>query len=160
MQKITLICVGKLKERHFLAACAEYEKRLRAFCTLTIQELSEIPMPDRASDAQVAQALAREAGEIEKKIPRGAVLIPLCIEGELLSSEALAARMARFAGEGSASLCFLIGGSNGLSEALKERGVLRLSLSRMTFPHHLARVMLLEQIYRAFQIGQGGSYHK
>lgn len=160
MLKITVLCVGKLKEKHYISACQEYLKRLSAYASVSVTELSELPMGDSASPAQIAGALAREAEEIVKKIPKGAYVIPMCVEGDLLSSEDLAERISKVQVQGVSNLCFLIGGSNGLSDTVKALGGLKLSMSRMTFPHHLARVMLLEQIYRAFQIIQGGSYHK
>ena len=160
MLKITILCVGKLKERYYISACQEYLKRMSAYASISVQELPELPMGDGASPAQIADALEREAEGILKKIPKGAYVIPLCVEGELLSSEDLSDRIAKLQVQGVSSVCFLIGGSNGLSDTIKRLGKLKLSMSRMTFPHHLARVMLLEQIYRAFQIVQGGSYHK
>ena len=160
MLKITILCVGKLKEKHYSLACQEYLKRLSAYASVSVTELPELPMGDAASQAQIDGALAREAEEIIKKIPKGAYVIPMCVEGELLSSEDLAGRISKIQVQGVSSICFLIGGSNGLSDTVKKLGGMKLSMSRMTFPHHLARVMLLEQVYRAFQIIQGGSYHK
>jgi len=160
MLKITVFCVGKLKEKHYISACQEYLKRLSAYASVSVSELPELPMGDTASSAQIADALEREAEGILKKIPKGAFVIPMCVEGELLSSEDLATRISKLQVQGVSSVCFLIGGSNGLSDTVKRLGGLKLSMSRMTFPHHLARVMLLEQIYRAFQIIQGGNYHK
>ncbi|MBQ3055124.1 MAG: 23S rRNA (pseudouridine(1915)-N(3))-methyltransferase RlmH [Oscillospiraceae bacterium] len=160
MLKITVLCVGKLKEKHYISACQEYLKRLGAYASVLVSELPELPMGDGASRAQISDALEREAEGILKKIPKGAFVIPLCVEGELLSSEDLAARISKLQVQGVSNVCFLIGGSNGLSDTVKRLGGLKLSMSRMTFPHHLARVMLLEQIYRAFQILQGGNYHK
>ena len=160
MLKITLICVGKLKEKFYLSACEEYLKRISAYASVLVNEIPEVPIPDTSSPAQIEQALAREAEQVMKKIPKGACVIPLCIEGEMLSSEALAKRINQIQVQGSSNLCFLIGGSNGLADSIKQLGTVKLSMSRMTFPHHLARVMLLEQIYRAFQILGGGNYHK
>lgn len=160
MLKINVLCVGKLKEKFYLSACEEYLKRIGAYASISVSEIPEIPMPDGASRAQIEQSLAREAEQVLKKIPKGAYVIPLCIEGELMSSEKLAKKLGEIQVQGSSCICFLIGGSNGLSEEVKRQGGLRLSMSKMTFPHHLARVMLLEQIYRAFQILNGGNYHK
>ena len=160
MVSIHLICVGKLKEKHFAAACGEYEKRLGPFCRLTVTELAEERLPDDPSRAQIEAALEKEAAAIEAKLPRGGTVIALCIEGKELSSEALTETMARFAAQGSPQFTFLIGGSFGLAERVKARADLRLSMSPMTFPHHLARVMLLEQLYRAYQIQSGTNYHK
>ena len=160
MQKVTLICVGKLKERFYTEAVAEYAKRLGRFCSLDIIELPESRLPDDPSPAQIRQALETEAALIRAKLPKGAAVIAMCIEGKTLSSPQLADRMARFAVGGASSLVFLIGGSVGLDESIKAQADLRLSMSPMTFPHHLARVMLLEQIYRAYQINAGTKYHK
>ena len=150
MVNIHLICVGKLKEKHFASACAEYEKRLSPFCKL----------PDAPSQAQIDVALEREAALILSKVPKSAKLIALCVEGKLLSSEALASQIEKWTVEGSSSLALVIGGSFGLHPTVKEKAQLRLSMSLMTFPHHLARVMVLEQVYRAFQINLGTRYHK
>lgn len=159
MQSVSVICVGKLKEKFYADACAEYQKRLGRFCRLNVVELPEQRLPDDPSPAEVAAALEREADAIEEKLPRGAV-IALCVEGRMLSSEQLSDAMARYASQGASQLTFLIGGSFGLSERVKARADLRLSMSPMTFPHHLARVMLLEQLYRAYQIQAGTKYHK
>ncbi|MBQ9459642.1 MAG: 23S rRNA (pseudouridine(1915)-N(3))-methyltransferase RlmH [Oscillospiraceae bacterium] len=160
MQSITVLCVGKLKERFYTDACAEYRKRLTRSCRLSLVELNEERLPDDPSPAQIAAALEREADAILEKLPRGGAVVALCVEGRLLSSEELSASMARWAARGVSQLTFLIGGSFGLSERVKERADLRLSMSPMTFPHHLARVMLLEQLYRAYQIQNGSKYHK
>ncbi len=160
MQKITVLCVGKLKEKFYLDAAAEYSKRLQRFCRLEIIELPESRLPEDPSPAQIRQALDAEADAIRAKLPKGGAVAALCIEGDTCSSEALSRRMQQLATGGKAQLTFLIGGSVGLSETLKQQADWRLSMSPMTFPHHLARVMLLEQIYRAFQIQQGTKYHK
>ena len=115
---------------------------------------------DRGAPAEIEQALAREAALIEEKLPKGSAVIALCIEGTELSSEALSKKLAQLASAGASQLTFLIGGSFGLHPRVKQRADLRLSMSPMTFPHHLARVMLLEQIYRAYQIDAGTRYHK
>lgn len=159
MQRITIICVGKLKEKFYAAAVDEYRKRLSRFCKLEILELPENRLPEDPSPAEIRQALASEAELITSKLPHGA-LIALCIEGKELSSVALAEKMESLATAGFSQLTFLIGGSCGLDEDLKQKADLRLSMSPMTFPHHLARVMLLEQIYRAYQIQAGTKYHK
>lgn len=160
MLTVTLICVGKLKEKFYLAAVEEYRKRLSAFCKLTILELPESRLSDRPSQAQIDQALLQEAGLILEKVPKSSALIPLCVEGKELSSPELARQMECWAVRGQSALTFVIGGSFGLHDTVKERGVFRLSMSPMTFPHHLARVMVLEQIYRGFQINAGTRYHK
>ena len=152
MLNIRLICVGKLKEKFYLEACKEYEKRLSTLCRMEILQLEE--EPDRPG------ALAKEAEKIRAAIPAGSYVIAMCIEGKTMSSEELADRFSRFALEGKSQLTFLIGGSVGLHPSLKAQADLRLSMSPMTFPHHLARVMLLEQIYRGYQILEGSRYHK
>lgn len=160
MQKVTILCVGKLKETFYAAAVAEYQKRLQRHCKLEIVELPEQKLPDTPSPAEIDQALAREAATLEERLPRGGALIALCIEGTELSSEALSKKLSQLTAAGASQLTFLIGGSFGLHERVKARADLRLSMSPMTFPHHLARVMLLEQIYRAYQIDAGTKYHK
>ena len=160
MQKVTVLCVGKLKERFYAEAAAEYAKRLSRYCKLDIAELPEERLPESPSQAQIDAALEREAAAVRAKLPAGAVLITLCIEGQLRSSEELARKMDSWSSQGAGHLVFLIGGSCGLSPSLKAQAAERLSMSPMTFPHHLARVMLLEQIYRAYQINTGGKYHK
>ena len=160
MQKVTLICVGKLKEKFYAQATAEYAKRLSRFCKLEIVELTESRLSDSPSPAEISQALTAEAALIEAKLPKGSALVAMCIEGEELSSPQLAEKMRQFAVSGVSNLTFLIGGSVGLFPAIKAQADFRLSMSPMTFPHHLARVMLLEQIYRAYQINAGTKYHK
>lgn len=160
MQNITILCVGKLKEKFYIDACAEYQKRLTRYCRLTLVELGEERLPDAPSDAQIASALDKEADAILEKLPHGGAVVALCVEGKGLSSVQLSETMSRWASQGISQLTFLIGGSFGLSERVKERAELRLSMSPMTFPHHLARVMLLEQLYRAYQIQTGTKYHK
>lgn len=160
MQKITVLCVGKLKEKFYLDATAEYAKRLGRYCKLDILELPESRLPEEPSPAQIQQALDAEAAAITAKLPKGGALVALCIEGTPCSSEEMSRKMQQLAVSGKTQLTFLIGGSVGLSESLKRRADWKLSMSPMTFPHHLARVMLLEQIYRAFKINEGSSYHK
>ncbi len=160
MQKVSILCVGKLKEKFYAEAVAEYSKRLKRHCTLEIIELPESRLPDDPSPAEIRQALAAEAALIEGKLPKGGAVIAMCIEGKELSSPALAERVEQFGLNGASQLTFLIGGSVGLDASLKQKADLRLSMSPMTFPHHLARIMLLEQIYRAYQILSGSKYHK
>ncbi len=164
MQRITLLCVGKLKEKFYAEAAAEYAKRLSRYCKLEIVELAEERLPEDPSPAQIDAALAREAEAIRKKLPPSSRLIALCVEGRLRSSEELAQTMAAWAAGVDNGLekrlVFLIGGSFGLHESIKAEAWTKLSMSPMTFPHHLARVMLLEQIYRACQINAGTKYHK
>ena len=160
MQKVSVICVGKLKEKFYTEAAAEYAKRLQRHCRLDIIELPESRLSDSPSPAELQKALACEAAAIREKLPKGGAVIALCIEGKTCSSEELSRRMTDFAVAGKTQLTFLIGGSVGLDEELKRQADWRLSMSPMTFPHHMARIMLLEQIYRAYQIEQGTKYHK
>ena len=160
MQKVTILCVGKLKEKFYADAVSEYSKRLSRFCKLDIVELNEERLPEDPSTAQIEAALSREADTIRAKLPPAAMAVALCVEGKQRSSEELARLMADSASRGVSHLVFLIGGSFGLHPSIKELAAVRLSMSPMTFPHHLARVMLLEQIYRAYQINAGTKYHK
>ena len=157
---VHVICVGKLKEKFYAEAAAEYAKRLGGYCRLQLTELPEEKLPQSPSRAQIDAALEREGAAIRGKLPAGAAVIALCVEGELLSSEALTERLERWTAGGTGTLAFVIGSSYGLHPSVKEAARLRLSMSPMTFPHHLARVMLLEQIYRAFKINEGSGYHK
>ena len=152
--------MGKLKEKFYRDAVEEYSKRLQRFCKLEITELPETRLPEDPSPAQVRQALAAEAALIRERLPRGGAVIALCVEGKPCSSEELSRRMADFGVAGRTQLTLLIGGSFGLDETLKREADWRLSMSPMTFPHHMARVMLLEQVYRAYQIAVGTRYHK
>ena len=160
MRRVTILCVGRLKERFYIEAAAEYAKRLSRFCTLDIVEAPEERLPDRPSQAQIEAALKKEAAVLRGKLPGSAYVTALCIEGRMLDSGTFAREWDRLTGEGGGHTAFLIGGSYGLDSGLKAEAQARLSLSPMTFPHHLARVMLLEQLYRAFQITSGGRYHK
>lgn len=160
MMKIQLIVVGKLKEKYFTDACNEYIKRLGAFCNISVTEVAEHKCPDSPSDADIAITLKNEGKRILDAIPDNAEVIALCIEGKQFSSEKLADRINLAAVQGKSCICFVIGGSWGLDEAVKARASLKLSMSEMTFPHMLARVMLLEQVYRAFSIIKGNKYHK
>ena len=160
MQKVTLICVGRLKERFYQDACAEYAKRLSRYCKLAVIELPEERLPEDPAPAGIDRALEKEAEAIRAKLPPSSILVALCIEGKLRSSEELARMMADSAGRGESHLVFLIGGSFGLHPSIKAQAAATLSMSPMTFPHHLARVMLLEQIYRGYQINAGSRYHK
>ena len=160
MQRITVLCVGKLKEKFYLEAAAENVKRFQRFCKLELVELPESRLPEDPSPREIQRALAAEAAAIRESRPRGGAGIALCIEGKPCSSVELSRRMQELAVSGKSQLTFLIGGSVGLSEDLKRQADWRLSMSPMTFPHHLARIMLLEQIYRACQIATGTKYHK
>ena len=160
MINVTVLCIGKLKESYLREACAEYSKRLAAFCKINVTELDETRLPDKPSQAQIDAALIDEGKRILLKIPSSAYVITLCIEGGRLSSEQLADKISGIATGGTSSIVFVIGGSFGLSDEVKQRSLLRLSMSEMTFPHQLARVMLLEQAYRAFSINANTKYHK
>ena len=160
MLEITLIAMGKLKEKFYLEAAAEYEKRLKGYCRFTLLELQEARLPENPSPAEIAAGLEKEAELIFTRIPKGSWLCVLTPEGKLLSSEALADKLQSVKVSGKSSLCFLIGSSFGMSPRVKEKADFKLSMSPMTFPHHLARVMVLEQIYRAETIQAGTKYHK
>lgn len=159
MLNIKFICVGRLRERFYIDAFEEYSKRLSAYCKLECVEINETKLPPSPSDKQIAAALDREADEIERAVG-GDYAVALCIEGTEYTSESFAARLNELAVSGVSRLCFVVGGSYGLSGRVKRNARLRLSMSPMTFPHHLARVMLAEQIYRAFKINEGSKYHK
>ncbi|MBR0312899.1 MAG: 23S rRNA (pseudouridine(1915)-N(3))-methyltransferase RlmH, partial [Oscillospiraceae bacterium] len=135
MQKITVLCVGKLKEKFYIDACAEYQKRLTRHCKLELIELSEQRLSDDPSEGEIAAALAKEADAIGERLPKGGALVALCVEGKSLSSEELAEALSRYASQGASQVTFLIGGSFGLAERVKARADLRLSMSPMTFPH-------------------------
>ena len=160
MLSIKIICVGKLKERFFTDAAAEYRKRLDSLCRLEVEELPEARISAEPTQAETEAALHREAESILLRIPSGAVTVALCIEGKTIDSVGFSQFLDMCAVKGKSRLCFIIGGSLGLHEEVKQRADLRLSFSPMTFPHHLARIMLLEQLYRAFQIQMGSKYHK
>ncbi len=149
-----------MKEKHYISAFDEYKKRLGAYCKFELIELNEQRLSDNPSEKEIASALEKEATEIEKQIPSGAAVCAMCIEGTMKSSTELAEQIIKWTTAGKSKLCFVIGGSFGMSERIKSRADMRLSMSRMTFPHHLARVMVGEQIYRAFTIIEGSKYHK
>ena len=160
MLSVKLICVGKMRERFYIDAFEEYRKRLGAYCRFECVEIAEQRLGDDPSEAQIAAALEKEGAEILRAIPQDAFAVALCIEGRQGSSEEFSSLFLERADSGKPKLCFLIGGSFGLAESVQARADLKLSMSKMTFPHHLARVMLAEQIYRAFKIGEGSRYHK
>lgn len=160
MLNVNIICVGKLKEKFLTDAIKEYSKRLSAFCKLNITELDETKLPDRVSDSDIANALKSESEKILAKVGKDAFVIAMCIEGKMMSSEELSKLFDRVSVEGKSRVDIIIGSSFGLSDEVKKRADLRLSVSPMTFPHQLFRVMILEQVYRAFQISTGGKYHK
>ena len=159
MMKITVICLGKLKEKYLSAACDEYRKRLSRYCNLDFVELEPVKLSDKPSKSEIDLAIDKEADLILKKIPQNSEVYTLCIEGKQLSSESLAEKVSALKNMGK-SLAFVIGSSYGLSQKIKSLSQLKLSFSQMTFPHQLFRVMLLEQIYRAFKIDEGSEYHK
>jgi len=160
MLKITVLCVGSLKEAYWRDACKEYQKRLGAFCRFQIVEVSEERIPQNPSPAQIRATVEAEGERLLAKMEPSSVPVALCIEGKPMSSEQLSAQIEKLAVGGEGHLTFVIGGSWGLSDAVKSKARIRLSMSPMTFPHQLARVMLCEQIYRAMQILHGGQYHK
>ncbi len=160
MIKITIVAVGKLKEKYFTAAADEYIKRLSRYCKLNVIEIEPARIADDPSEKEVSACLEAESVRILKAIPDDAHVTALCIEGDMLDSDALSKEIVSGAAAGHGNRYYIIGGSYGLSDAVKKRADKKLSMSRMTFPHKLARVMLLEQIYRAFMISGGGTYHK
>lgn len=160
MFEITLIAIGKLKEKFYLSAAAEYEKRMKGYCQFKILELPETRLPDNPSPAEISAGLEKEADLIHTKIPKGAWFCTLTPEGKLLSSEALADKLKDVKNSGKSSACFLIGSSFGIAQRIKDKADFKLSMSPMTFPHHLARIMVLEQLYRAESIQAGSKYHK
>ena len=160
MFEITLLAMGKLKEKFYISATAEYEKRLSGYCKFRLLELPEVRLPEDPSPAEIAAGLEKEAELIFSKIPKGAWFCVLTPEGKVISSEALAEKIRQVKVSGKSSACFLIGSSFGMSPRVKERADFRLSMGPMTFPHHLARVMVLEQLYRAEAIQAGSKYHK
>lgn len=160
MLSVNIICVGKLKEQYWRDACAEYSKRLGAFCRFEIIEVDETKLPKSYSDADIRKVIDTEGERILEKCQSGSFVAAMCIEGKELSSVQLASKLEDIALSGKSRVNFIIGGSYGLSDAVKSRADLRLSMSPMTFPHQLARVMLCEQIYRAFSINADTKYHK
>ena len=160
MLHIRVVCIGRLKERFYADAMAEYEKRLSPFCRFELIELPEERLGDRPKSAEIENALVREGERIEKQLLRDSRLICLCVEGVQMNSVAFSELLKVCEASGHPRLCFVIGGSFGLCEGLKKKADRCLSMSEMTFPHHLARVMLVEQIYRGFQIKEGTPYHK
>ena len=160
MFDITLICMGKLKEKFYLSAAAEYEKRLKGYCSFKLLELPEHRLPENPSPAEIQAGLEKEAELILSKIPKGAWLCTLTPEGKIISSDELAEKMADVKNSGKSSACFLIGSSFGMAQRIKEKADFKMSMGKMTFPHHLARIMVLEQLYRAEAIQAGSKYHK
>ena len=160
MFDITLITMGKLKEPFYLSAAAEYEKRMKGYCTFHLLELPEHRLPEDPSPAEIASGLEKEADVILTKIPKGAWFCVLTPEGKTLSSEAFAQKLKEVKVSGKSSACFLIGSSFGIAPRVKQKADFKLSMGPMTFPHHLARIMVLEQLYRAEAIQAGSKYHK
>ena len=160
MFEITLIAMGKLKEKFYLSAAEEYAKRLKGFCSFQLIELPEYRLPESPSPSEIAAGLEKEADAILGKIPKGAWFCVLTPEGKMISSESLADKLSEVKKSGKSSACFLIGSSFGMAPKIKERADFKLSMSPMTFPHHLARIMVLEQLYRSEAIQAGSKYHK
>ena len=160
MLAVKLICVGKMREKFYLDAFSEYAKRLGAYCRFELTELAEVRLPDAPSQKEIGLALEKEAAGILKSIPTDAYTVALCVEGRQMPSEELAKLISQREGSGKPRLCCIVGGCDGLSPRVKAAAALRLSMSEMTFPHHLARVMLMEQLYRGFKINEGSKYHK
>lgn len=157
---ITVVCIGKLKEKYWVNAIEEYSKRLSKYCTLVIDELKEERLPDNASSAEEEAVKMAEGRSILKRIKKESYVITLEIKGNQLSSEKLADRINQLGLEGKSDLVFVIGGSLGLSDEVSQRADYKLSFSAMTFPHQMMRVILLEQIYRSFKINKNENYHK
>ena len=160
MFDITLITMGKLKEQFYLSAAAEYAKRLGGYCKFTLLELPESRLPENPSPAEISAGLEKEADLIFSKIPKNAWFCVFTPEGKLLTSEEFAKTLKTVKNSGKSSACFLIGSSFGMAPRVKQRADFRLSMGPMTFPHHLARIMVLEQLYRAEAIQAGSKYHK
>ena len=160
MFDLTLICMGKLKEKFYESAAEEYKKRLGGYCKFNLIELNEVRLPDAPSPAEINAALEKEAVQILEKIPKGAWFCVFTPEGRLLSSEQLASRLSTVKLSGKSCACFLIGSSYGMADTIKNKADFKLSMSPMTFPHHLARIMVLEQLYRSESIQAGSKYHK
>ena len=160
MFDITLITMGKLKEPFYISAAAEYAKRLGGYCKFSLLELPESRLPENPSPAEISAGLEKEADLIFSKIPKNAWFCVFTPEGKLLSSEEFAKTLRTVKNSGKSSACFLIGSSFGMAPRVKQRADFKLSMGPMTFPHHLARIMVLEQLYRAEAIQAGSKYHK
>ncbi|MDO4288821.1 MAG: 23S rRNA (pseudouridine(1915)-N(3))-methyltransferase RlmH [Eubacterium sp.] len=157
---IRIVTVGRIKEKFLTMAIDEYSKRLKAFCKLEITEVKDERTPDGASPAENQRILAAEGDRIAKYIRPGSVVVTLDIQGEQLTSPQFSKKLEAYALAGKSDITFIIGGSLGLAPEIKSRAQWSLSFSKMTFPHQLFRVMLLEQIYRAFKISKNEPYHK
>lgn len=161
MLNVNLITVGKLKESYLREACAEYQKRLQTFCKLNIVELNESRLPDSPSEKEIKTALSNEGKAMMSLLNGNSCYnITMCIEGKQLSSVKFAEKLEKISVDGKSTVNIVIGSSFGIADEIKAMSDFKLSMSEMTFPHQLARVMLLEQLYRAFQINSGGKYHK
>ncbi len=161
MMTVHLITVGKLKEKYLVSACSEYVKRLGAYCNILVDELPESKLPDDPSPKQIENALQNEGKKMLSIInSRKAFNIAMCIEGKMLSSEDFSAKIEQAAVNGASFMNIFIGSSFGIADEVKKACDFKLSMSPMTFPHQLARVMVLEQLYRAFSISNNGKYHK
>lgn len=158
--KITIISVGKIKEKFFSQAISEYVKRLSRYCRLTMIEVPDEKAPENLSIADMTAVKNKEGQKILEKMPQGSFVVTLEIDGKQMTSEELAQNFEELALRGSSHICFIIGGSLGLGDAVSSASNLTLSFSRMTFPHQLFKIMLLEQVYRAFKIIKGEPYHK
>ena len=161
MINVTLITLGKVQKGFLTDGCNEYIKRLRAMCDFKLVEIEDEPLPEKnLNQTLIDKALEKEGGKIISAIPKQSYVIAMCIEGKQLASRDFAKLFNQKAVEGYSSICLIIGSSHGLSEKVKARRDLRMSFSKMTFPHQLFRLMALEQIYRAFSINAGTKYHK
>ena len=160
MLAVKFICVGRMREKFYIEAFSEYTKRLQSLCKFEIIEPNEQRLSENPSDKEIKAALDREAQDIMKAIPNDAYVVAMCVEGKQMPSEGMAELVAARENSGKPRLCFVIGGSFGLADSVKARADMKLSMSKMTFPHHLARVMLIEQLYRGFKINEGSRYHK
>jgi len=158
--RISIVTVGKLKEKYLKEGINEYSKRLSRFCDLEIIEVDDEQAPDNMSEAQELQVKKREADKILKKIKQGSTLVVLDLKGEHLTSEGLADKIQSFMLSGSSHITFVIGGSLGLDSVLIKMADFRFCMSKLTFPHQLARLILLEQIFRSFKIASNETYHK
>ena len=157
---IDIICVGNIKEKYFTDAIKEYKKRLTPYVNIEIIEVDEYKLPNKHSDSQILEGMEKEADQILSKIKERAYVVPLCIEGKQIGSEEFADKIEKVTIEGYSDIAFIIGGSYGLHQKIKSKGQMKLSFSKMTFPHQLMRVVLMEQIYRAFRILRNEPYHK
>lgn len=160
MLTVKFICVGRMREKFYIDAFSEYTKRLQSLCKFEIVEPAEQRLSENPSDKEVKAALDKEAQDIMKAIPNDAYVVAMCVEGKQIPSEGMGELIAARENSGKPRLCFVIGGSFGLADSVKQRADMKLSMSKMTFPHHLARVMLIEQLYRGFKINEGSRYHK